>query len=563
MLLRREPAAPIRFAIATPPDEGFSTGPGGPNLALSPDGRRLAYHVITGSTFTLYVRSLDRLDAVPLTGSEVSQWPFFSPDGDWIAFYSVRDRALKKIAVAGGPAIAITSTGPFAGGSWGADGTIVYAESTPAGGLFRVPASGGKAERLTTVDAVAGESDHRSPHLLPGGRQVLFTTFVGADVRQTKIAALDLETRERKVVIDGGFYPTYVATGHLLFSQPNTLLAVPFDLGRLETRGTPTPVQDAFGTKLTGVANFGVSANGMLVYAPGGTGGAKGHGVWIGRDGRELGRLDPAELDAPQFPRISPDGRRVAINVAGDLWVYDLDGRPPIKLTFDGSSFTPLWSPDGQRLAFEASTGAIMTIPSDGSSRTPALVSPPGHFHPHAWSSDGDLIAAQIATQTVADIVKFAPGEKPQAQPVVQTDAAEGNLGLSLSPDGRWLAYMSDVTGQPEVWVRPYPGSGAPVRISANGGAEPQWSRSGRELYFLEGNTMMATAVAPGAAFAFKPPVPLFNGQYMRAGQPPSYDVAADGRFLLIKGSAAQATAAEMVVVVNWFDELTRKAGGK
>jgi hypothetical protein len=249
------------------------------------------------------------------------------------------------------------------------------------------------------------------------------------------------------------------------------------------------------------------------------------------------------------------------LTVAGDLWVYDLEGRPPIKLTSEASAFAAMWSPDGQRIVYESTGGSLLSIPADGSSRASEPVSPEGHFHPHGWSSDGrDLIAVELGTPTLSNVVRLEPTPTGKAQPLVQTPSDEGLLGAAVSHDGRWLAYASDVTGTMEIYVRPYPGPGAPIRISPSSGTEPLWARNDRELYYFEGDTVVAVPVVTQPAFNFKPPVRLFSGRYARGGQPPSYAVAPDGRFLMIKSPEGQAAAAHMIVVLNWCEELKRRA---
>ena len=554
--LEREPGRPMRFALSMPAAEAFAAGPGGANLAISPDGRHIAYHVFSGST-SLYVRAIDQLNARLLAGAELAQNPFFSPDSEWIGFFDPRGRALKKIPVAGGPAATITPLSAFSGASWGDDGSIVFAESG-ATGLFRVPATGGKAEPLLTLATDQGETEMRFPIVLPGGRAVLFTSHHGQDLRRAEVAVFDRQTGVRKTLVPG-FAPRYLPTGHLLFAQANTLLAVPFDLDTLDIRGTPVLVQEGVATKPAGSANFGISNTGVLVYAPAGFAGAKGRVVWTGRDGRDLASVIATELDAPAFPRLSPDGRRLAITVAGDIWIHDLLGRPPIKLTFEGSAFSPIWSVDGQRLVYESADGSLLSVPADGSTSAPEAASPPGHFHAAGWLPSGEVLAARLGMPTVTDIVRLMPGQSSTVHPVVQTDASEGGQGLSISPDGRWLAYVSDVTGRGEVWVRPYPGPGAPIRVSANGGIEPQWSRNGRELYFVEEReTIMMAAIAPGAEPALKPPVALFKSRIPLLGQPPSYDVAPDGRFVFVRGTEGQVSP-NLVVTVNWLGEINAR----
>jgi dipeptidyl aminopeptidase/acylaminoacyl peptidase len=225
-----------------------------------------------------------------------------------------------------------------------------------------------------------------------------------------------------------------------------------------------------------------------------------------------------SQLAHPNICTLSPDGRRLAITVAGDIWIHDLLGRPPIKLTFEGSAFSPVWSVDGQRLVYESADGSLLSVPADGSASAPKAASPPGHFHAAGWLPSGEVLAARLGMPTVTDIVRLMPGQSSTVHPVVQTDASEGGA-LSISPDGRWLGYVSDVTGRGEVWVRPYPGPAAPIRVSANGGIEPQWARNGRELYYIDDReTMMMAAVTPGADLSFKPPVALFRAEFLSSG---------------------------------------------
>jgi Tol biopolymer transport system component len=287
--------------------------------------------------------------------------------------------------------------------------------------------------------------------------------------------------------------------------------------------------------------------------------------VWVDRSGREVAAVTPTPLAGVQHPRLSPDGHRLALIADTDLWVYDLSGRPPIRLTRDGSHFAPVWTPDGRSLIFEtASPAPLLSIAADGSS-APIRVSPVEHYHPHGVTADGRNILAVAVDgggSGGSDIVTIPLGggegkPQPQPRPLVQTPGREGFEGLTFSPDGRWFAYTSDATGRLEIWVQPYPGPGVPVRVSPGGGVEPVWARNGRELFYIEGRKVMSVAVNAGSTFDFKPATTLFEAVYMLNGQPPSYDVAADGRFLMIKQNGEPA-APTMVVVLNWFDELKR-----
>lgn len=237
---------------------------------------------------------------------------------------SGRERKLRKVAVSGGPAQTICDIPVgfgILGASWGAGDTIVFAQPGVTDGLFRVSALGGQPERLTTPDVQNGEREHRWPEMLPGDRAVVFTSIPSADIRQARIALLNLETKDRRILVEGGSSPHYAPTGHLLYGHLGTLMAVPFDANRLEVVGIPVPVQERIITKAVGAANYGISASGMLIYVPGGAGGDRARPVWVARDGRELPPVVDVDLESPQFPRLSPDGRRLVLTLLGDLWV--------------------------------------------------------------------------------------------------------------------------------------------------------------------------------------------------------------------------------------------------
>ena len=277
-----------------------------------------------------------------------------------------------------------------------------------------------------------------------------------------------------------------------------------------------------------------------------GVSGRRGHvgaPIWVTRAGVEVVTIG-AEIRKPANPRLSPDGKRLVLVAGDDLWEYNLQGRPPVKLTAESRVASPLWTPDGKSLVYESGNVTSLRIIAAAAGATPQPASPDGHYHPHGWSPDGrDLIVAQVARgETGWDIVRFAPNVKSQPQFVVKTPATEGVSGTALSPDGRWLAYVSDTTGRAELWVQAFPGPGSPVRVSSRGGVEPIWARNGRELYYLEGNKLMAVAVGTTSEFNFKAPVLLFEFRYQRSRQPPWYHVGVDGRFLVIKPSNATTT---------------------
>jgi serine/threonine-protein kinase len=428
-----------------------------------------------------------------------------------------------------------------------------------------VSAAGGPPESLPSarVQATDGKGpaiDHREwPALLPGGRGLLYSERPAGrnGAEASRIVVRNLASGEERILLTGGSFPQYVDPGHLVYAYDGTLRAVGFDLDRLEVTGTPRPVLEGVVTKQEGGAEFRVSRDGSLVYLGGPTAPASATLVWRDRSGRET-PFGFGVLAEPRHPRLSPDGRQLALSVAGDLWTYFVDGRPPIRLTSGGDYLAPIWSPDSRRLIAEA-PDALWSIAADGSDSTPTQVSTTGHFHPHGWLNSGsDLLAVRISGSS--DIVRWSFSNPTEIANVVATPAGEGNLGASLSPDGRWLAYVSNQTGGNELWVRPFPGPGAPVRVSPNGGTDPVWARNGRELYYLSQDHLMAVRMGAGSTLTFEIPSALFDATPFRIdNQPPAFDVAPDGRFIMLKGNNdGQTDSQRLVVVLNWAQELAR-----
>ena len=522
-----------RFNLVLPDGERFTNS--GRNLvAISPSGT----HVVYSANDRLNLRPFDQLEATPIRGTEQgARMPFFSPDGEWIGFW--QSGLLMTVAATGGVPIKICETDNPFGATWSDDNSILYG-SGPAG-VWRVAADGGVPELVVKV--AEGESAH-GPQLLPASEWILFTLRpAGATWDDAQLVAQSMRSGERRVIHQGGRDGRYLATGHLLYANDQTVLAMVFDLSRLQTRGSAIPILEGVPNAgvLGGASQFAVAGNGTLVYVAR-LSAATGIPVWVDRAGREESALTPVPLQGVRHPRISPDGRRLAIIVEGDVWVYDLEGRPPIRLTREGALYSPIWTHDGQRVIYESGTPqGLFSIPADGSGAA-STASPVGHYHAIAMAADGrGLFVTDIDNQTAGtntDVSRIVPGEEPSVQPLVATPFREGFEGASLSPDGRWLVYASDTTGQLEIWVRPLAAPGAPVRVSPNGGIEPVWARSGREFFYLEGRRLMMVPVTPSATFDFKPPTFLFEARYALEGQPPSYDLGPDGRFLMISSPA-------------------------
>jgi Tol biopolymer transport system component len=380
---------------------------------------------------------------------------------------------------------------------------------------------------------------------------------------------LDFATGEEKLLADGSA-PRFTSTGHLVFARrPGTLMAAPFDLAELTVTDEPVEVLRGVRHPPDGAADFALSASGTLVYVPSGVSDATDSAVvWVDRNGRVLERAVSELVSNPRDPRLSPEGGRLLLTTErlgdGDLWAYDLAGRPPIPLAVAGDNRNAVWSPDGAQVAFSyvfSGTSNVHSTLANGSLLDPQPLRAEGLLGaPAVWSNAGELLLVGgrpgspdiVATRTVP------PGE---IRDVVATEDLE--FDPVLSPNGRWLAYASDRTGQPEVWVKGYP-DGAPVRVSRTGGFEPAWSANGHELFYLQGSAMMAVAVEAEGEFSFGEPVQLFSEPFFTAPGPfvSSYDVARDGRFLMIQpqgGAGAEASHSSIVVVQNWTEELKQR----
>ena len=538
---------------------------------LSPDGTRLAY--ATGDPTSaqtsggIYVRALDQLEGTLLVPGRV-YGAFFSPDSQWVGFFT--DTELRKVPVAGGTAQRVAPASLGTGGSWGPDETIIFGSS--AGGLFRVSANGGKPEVLTQIEE--GEALHAYPQLLPDGQAVLFTSMASmANADGARIEVLDLETRERTVVQEGSAFGRYLPTGHLVYVIDDTLFAIPFDLAALDVVGSAIPVLSGMADSfLRGEQQFSVAPTGTMAYLADSGGETVYPVVWVDRQGNTTPLWEePGEYGNP---RLSPDGRRLALTAHRDdnvdVWIYDIERGAPTRVTFDaGRDDDQVWSPDGQYLAFDSEqdqSRSMYRVRADGAGEVERLVECDHECNPESWSADGRFLSfVQVGGETVAGIwVLPLEGDR---EPVLflDTDAAEATP--SFSPNGRWMAYMSTESGRPEVYVEPYPPASARWLISSNGGAYPRWSGDGRELFYRTDSGIMVVAVEADAdVFRYNPAKELFTGAFQLNvqvdGEPyGDYDVSLDGqRFVMFPRSENDQTGNDHVTLVfNWFEELTER----
>jgi Tol biopolymer transport system component len=584
--LRPAVELPVRFTLVTPAQplgvHGFQR-----DIAVTPDGQQIVYRTGTAAMAQLAVRALDQLDVRVLPAIIGVRSPFISPDGHWIGFFEGAGGELKKVPILGGSSIAICRyVGNPLEASWGSDGVIVFATGDRTTGLLSVAAGGGEPKVLTKPDVQRGEQDHVMPFILPGGRAVLFTVVMqGLQIDNSQIAVLDLKTGQKKTLIRGGSDARYVDTGHLVYAAAGTLRAVRFDLGRMEVTSDPVPVVEKVtmsGT--TGTADFAIAQNGTLVYVPGGVGAGLARTVaWVKREGGE--EVLKALPRAYSLPRLSPDGSRAAFDVRDqeqDIWVWDLKRETPMRLTIDPAPDQfPVWTPDSQRIIFNSSRNGTSNLywqAADGTGAVQRLTTSPNEQLATSISPDGTrLLFMETAQKTLFDIMMLVlprpstvPANAPlSAKTLVQTPF--GEMNAEISPNGRWVAYQSNKGGMFQVYVQPFPDvDSGNWQVSANGGTRPVWSRNGRELFYETGRSMMAVGVeTTGSTFTYGSPTKLFDTSgYYFGNQGRTYDVAADGRFLMIKlaGDARPNSGApppSLVVVEHWTEELKQRVPGK
>ena len=559
--LKPTPPRPVSRTVITLPPGQRLAGLDQPAVALSSDGAHLAYVAVEGGTQQLYLRAMDSLEARPIRGTEGATGPFFSPDGQWVGFFA--SGKLKKVSVSGGAELTLGDAVQPRGVSWGSQGMIAFAP-TAVSALQQVSDAGGASQPLTRLEK--GEFVHRWPEFLPGGKAVLFTGGAAAvNWTNAQVAVQSVGTGERRNLIQGGTQPRYAPSGHLVYAQGGNLMAVPFDPQRLAVTGTAVPVVEGVLESSFGAAQYSFSATGSLVYVPGGVQSAQRRLVWVSRNGAEQPVAAPAR--AYTFPRLSPDGRRVAaviVEQGSQVWVCDLSRETLTRLTFDGNlNGNPVWTPDSKRIAFQSNgvgPANIFWQRADGSGGLERLTTSEYIHFPMSFSPDGQLLAfVEINPTTGYDLWVLRLGDR-KTQPFLRTPFMESVP--RFSPDGRWLVYISNEPGRYEIYVQPYPGPGGKWQISTEGGTEPAWNPNGRELLYRSGDKMMAVEIATQPSFSAGKPRALFGGRYEPTpATAPNYDVSPDGqRFLMIKPSEQEAGPATQInVVLNWFEELKRR----
>ena len=540
LLLSPSAERPVtRFVIST---DGL-TVLGRHVFAVSHDGRTIAY-LKNGQ---LNLRNMDRLETTALPGTDGARSPAFSPNDQWIAFWS---DGLKKAPVGGGTPVSLSAASNPLGVSWVGD-TIYFAE---ARGILRVSANGGEPEVVVEPE----ENEQLSfPRLLPDGRTLLFTLTRSGQSNRL-IMSHSLVTGARRVLVDGGSDARYLPTGHLVYRVGATLQAVPFDLDALEVAGGATTVVEGVapvvGRTDSAGAHFAVSESGSLVYLAGGI--ADNRLVWVSRQGVSEPLSAPPAAYAGA--RISPDEARLATEIDGDIWLFDIARGAMSRLTFTADNSRPLWTPDGEKIVFASrKSGAdqLFWQPADGSGEAEQLTTGELDRHPDAISPDGAVTFHEHhpVNQTDLWILEMEGDREPR--PFLRTEFHERTA--EVSRDGRWLAYTSDESGQSEVYVRPYPNGGAKILVSTGGGGNPVWSRDGRELFYRDGDQLMSVPVDSSDELTVGTPTLLVESSFFGPDFiDNTFDVAAGVRFLVVESNIR--ARGELQIVLNWFQELER-----
>jgi serine/threonine-protein kinase len=557
-----EPRQVMRFEYDLPEGQKFGDL-GNPVLAVSPDGSKFAYNTSQG----IYLRSMDQPTARLIPGTDQgAKQPFFSPDGQWVGYWSVAENQLKKIPITGGAPVTICNAQNPRLPYWGVDDTIVYAQTK---GIMRIPGSGGSPKLIVEAQGNAWFA----PQILSDGKLVLFSEYKAGGAQ---IVVQSLNSGQRKVLV-GGWVSRYLPTGHIVYIIGNNLFAVPFNLKTLEVVGGPVPmVEGILYLGGTSCPQYTVSDSGTIVYIPGTLGNTAAGPtlVWVDREGKDEPLAAPA--NDYHFPNISPDGTRVAltINIIGaDIWIWDLVRKTMTRLTFDKkNNMQSIWTPDGKRIVYksdgEGVPGGVYWKAADGTGEAEKLASASDRYLlPWSWSSDGKTLVMSEATPDGKDDIGVLSVEGDRVRKPLLQHEGHKELQPKISPDGRWMAYTSNESSQLEVYVRPFPEiDKGRWQVSTSGGSNPLWSPNGRELFYLSNDSAMAVSFETEPTLSFGTPKTLFRSTYALSGLGggTSWDISPDGkRFLMLKepqSTVGAGGAPQMInIVLNWFGELKQR----
>jgi len=543
--------APVRFELTLPPSAPLLEGVGSLVL-LSPDGRTLVYRAQAPGTSVLYRRDADRLAPKPIAGSEGAVLPLLSPDGKWVAFFA--GNQLKKVPIDGGPPAPVATVMMPWGASWGPNNIIVLGAYPGVDGLSRVAAAGGSPSPFTKPDSAKGELSQRWPRVLADGKTVLYTSWGSGGLQTARIGIASLETGESTILDAAGSSPFGIYAGYLVYARADgALMAAPVDLRR-RTSGEAVTVADSATIGNNGVSKAAISESGTLAYL---SGSSTSRLVLVGTNGAVRPLLqEPRAYDSPRF---SPDGGRIAVSIftrPPDVWVYEVGAGTLARFTSEAANMRPEWTPDGKRIVFVSSRSGedgIWWRPVDGTAPPEKVFESRDQAQEVVVAPDGRVLVYRLNEIGGSYGVVFQSLADMSTPKSFVSSGAGQELMPSLSPDGRWLAHVSDETGASEVYVRPFPGPGARYLISASGGTEPHWAPDGRHLFYRRGRQMIMARVTTGPTISVTGRDVLFEGNYLAGTSHQNYDVTPDGKgFLMLQPDAE----VEVVVVLNWLTEL-------
>ena len=566
---RREAGAShptLRFSVDLPVNAPVYGEAGGSAVAISPDGKYIAYLAQIKNTSQIYLHRMDQMSSTPIPGTENATESAFSPDGQWVVFNSAQQKLVKVPILGGSPQVLCPTQSATRGICWTPDNTILFEQVSS--GIFRVSANGGTPEAVTSLDSAAGEISHRFPQPLPDGKTIMFTIKLNniTTFDEAVIVAQRIGTRERKILVRGGSFARYVPTGYLVYIRAKTIFAVPFDAERLEVKGPPVPVEEGILTNgAAGQAYVDFSNDGMLVFAPSGTLSPFENLVlaWMDRHGTTAPLFDT--LRGYNRARLSPDGQKIATDISAandDIWVYQIPRGILTRLTFGGGNNNfPMWSPDGKYVVYNSEKGKSPNIfrrPWDGSGDEERLTSSANAQIPVSFTPDGKMLSFNENNDIwILPLDSVGGKNERKPWPFIQSPAEESE-GI-FSPDGRWMAYTSNESGKNEVCVVAFPKRGGKWQISNGGGIYPMWSRNGKELFYFNGSSLMVVDVFAANTFDFSVPRKVCE-------IPPDvtlWDISPDGqRFLGTVAKTQQLTLPRLVVVTEWFEALKAKFAG-
>jgi Tol biopolymer transport system component len=550
-------AAAVNRLTVNLPDETELASFGRPVAVLSPDGQALAIVGDKAGERQILLRRLDTYDAKPIAGTEGGDQPFFSPDGRWLGFRA--NGIIKKVELGGGVPLEIGPSDGL-GAAWLTDETIVFNREYQDG-LYRVPASGGKATRLTEPDRSRKELGHFWPQVMPDGRHILFTSY-STPIDQSRIEMYALDTGQRSVVIEGGMHGQYVGDGNLVYVRADSMVAVPFDAASLRVMGAPVPLsEDAVIDPSNGVAHLNVASNGTMAYIPSSMAQRPRSLVWVDRTGnmREVTPVRKRYAD----PRLSPDGNRVAVTITDrsrDVWIEDLARRVSSRVTSGpASEFAPIWMHNGSQLLFTSETPVyqIFGTPLPAGTAPRPIVATEYDTVATSITPDDVMVLYYVSNPKSGEDIMMARLDGKDSPKVILNSRFD-EVDPALSPDGHWLAYSSDESGRSEVYVQAFPNAGERWRVSTDRGFAPRWSRDGRELFFVSGSRMYAVPIKTSPTFSPGTPVVLFEQRPDRVVLYSGYDVAKDGRFVMVQHDPGEAHT-PINIVTHWVAELKAK----